>query len=322
MSQPKFPTARHAAAALRRMTMAEARTLLAIKSAGNLSRAAIELGVSQPALSQHIRELESKLDVALFLRHRRGLDPTPYGLVLLRLAAAMYTDLSIAAEELVMAASEAVRPIRVGSMALTSGGLLAVALGRFASEQSNPATVLVEGPREMLIEDLRHNRIDVFVGRLADDAATTTGLVSETLFQDGVVVIAAARHPLGKRTRLAMKALLSYGWVLPAEHTSFREQIAGSMRQAGLTLPSARIASYSMLAIPAIVGTSDLLGLLPTSLFASGTLSGSVQGLPVNADWIPAPVGFVVRHPAQVERLEGLLKTLRAVAASARGAIS
>jgi DNA-binding transcriptional LysR family regulator len=319
MTEPGFSSVQDAAAALRRLTMTELRALLAVKSAGNLSRAALSLGVTQPAMSQHIREVEDKLGVPLFVRHRRGLDPTVFGTVLLRLADALRADLGIAAEGLVRAAREHRRPLRIGSMPVTSGGLLAVALGRHAAEPDRPHVVLMEGPREQMLEHLAHQRIDAFVGRLPRQLEVA-GLHAETLLLDGAVVIASARHPLARRARVSMQTLQGYPWIVPAEDTSFHEQIAESMRTQGLALPAARITSYSMISFPAIVSTSELLGFLPTSLFASGTLSGALQRLQVDMQWVPSPVGVILREePAPSPELRRLLEILRSVAASARG---
>jgi DNA-binding transcriptional LysR family regulator len=301
--------------------MSEMRSLLAIKSAGSLTRAAVELGVSQPALSQQLREIEEKLGAVLFIRHRRGLEPTVFGAVMLRLAAALGVDIHIAAEELALASRQDDVPIRIGSMAVTSAGLLAVALGRLAQQPHRTDVVLMEGSREVLLEHLRHRRIDLFVGRLpADDSVRD--LVSETLFLDGAVVIAANRHPLRRRTRLTLAQLQAHGWILPAEDTSFFQQIDQSMRAAGLTVPAARIHSYSMLAIPAVVNTSEMLAFLPTSMFAAGTMSAGLQRLDVDLDWIASPVGVLMhRDQATADRLSGLLGLLRSVAASARNAM-
>ena len=313
-------TSQRASQLLRRVTMAELRALLAIKSAGNLTRAALEIGVSQPALSQQLREVESKLGMPLFVRHRRGLDATPSGNVMLRLAAALGVDLHIAAEELVLTARDDGLPIRIGSMAVTSAGLLAVALGRFALQSPLANVVVVEGPREVLIEHLRHRRIDMFIGRLPDDG-TLGDLDSETLLLDGAVAVASSRHPMARRTRLKIEQLQPFGWILPADHTTFFQQIAQSMRAAGLALPQARIQSYSMLAIPAVVATSEMVGFLPTSMFASGAMSAGLQRLPLNFDWIASPLGVLTQRDQQIrDRLQSLLGILRSVAASARGA--
>jgi len=310
---------RAAAALLRRLTMAELRALAAVKASGTLSAAANVLGVTQPTLSQHLREMESKLEVRLFDRHRRGVDPTPAGSVMLRLAAALQADFAQAAEEFSIAVRADLRPIRIGSMPVATGGLLAQALGQFASAESNvtPA-VLIEGPREHLIEQLRHGRIDLFVGRLPDEAESA-GLLRELLFLDTAVVIASPRHALATRRRVEPHQLLQHRWIIPGEDTTFYQQISQTLRNAGCPTPQGIVQSYSMHAMPAIVASSSLLGFLPTSLFAAGTMSGSLRRVPVELSWVPAPVGVLMRPEAgEDERLQPLLRTLRAVAGSAR----
>lgn len=307
---------------LRRLTMAELRALAAIKAAGTLSGAAEALGVTQPSLSQHVREIEGKLGATLFDRHRRGVDPTRVGAVLLRLAEAMRFDFAHAAEEFSIALRADARPIRIGSMPLTSAGLLAVALGRFASGATDPVpSVIFEGARETLLESLRHDRIDVFVGRLPDEEACA-GLQREVLFLDTAVVIGSARHRLANRASVKLDMLDDYGWVISAEETAFHQQIAQALRRAGREMPAARVHSHSMLAIPAIVASSELLGFMPASLFASGTISQSLRQIAVDLEWVPAPVGVLIKPEiSRDERLQPFLRTLRSVAASARVAV-
>ena len=304
---------------LRRLTMTELRALGAVKSAGNLTSAARALDVTQPTLSQHLRAIEEKLELKLFDRHRRGIDPTPAGAAMLRLASAMQLDLARAAEELSIAARTDMRPIRIGSMPITSGGLLAVTLGQFASRPTHQSPcVVIEGPREVLMEHLRHNRIDLFVGRLPDEAECM-GFDRELLFLDTVVVIGSAKHALADRRRVGLPSLDRYRWVLPAEETSFFKQIDQTLRSTGHAVPAGMVQSYSMHAIPAIVACSDLLGFLPRSLFAAGTMTHTLQRINVDLQWLPAPVGMLVRpEDSKDERLGALLRTLRAVAASAR----
>lgn len=315
--------AQAAAGALRRLTMTEIRALAAVKAAGTLSGGARLLGVSQPTLSAQVRGIEEKLGAALFSRHRRGVDTTPAGQVMLRLAAALQADMAWAAEELAAAARDTQRPIRVGSMALTSGGLVAVALGRLATATGAPPTVLVEGPRDALLEHLRHGRVDLFVGRLPPPEQSED-LYREVLFQDSVVVIASARHPLARRSSgVTMRQLASQPWILPGEDTAFREQLEESFRRAGLQLPRARVSTYSMLAIPAIVSASSLVGFLPASLYGAGTVSGGLRHLDVPLHWSASAVGILMQpKDSDAEHLRGLLGILRGVAASARMAIA
>ena len=52
------------------------RIFYAVARAGNISRAAKELFISQPAISKSISKLEESLDMALFIRNSRGVDVT------------------------------------------------------------------------------------------------------------------------------------------------------------------------------------------------------------------------------------------------------
>jgi len=316
---PDVPTA---VAALRTLTMTEIHALAAIKAVGTLSAGAKRLSIAQPTMSEHIRRIERKLGVTLFSRHRRGVDVTPSGMVLLRLAAAWQTDMTWAAEELLAAAQDAQRPIRVGSMALTAGGFAALALGRLATLPNAPATVLIEGTRDVLLEHLRRARIDLFIGRLPEDAHTTD-LIREVLFLDSAVIIASTHHPLARKPKVSIRQLTSQAWVLPGDDTSFREQLDWAFRQSPWQLPRPRISVYSMLAIPAIVATSNLIGFLPASFYGAGTLSSGLQHLDVPLNRMASTVGILMRKDADVaQHLQGLLDILRNVAASARNALA
>jgi len=83
------------------------RSFLAVVEAGSLSRAARDLGLSQPTLGRQIAELEGTLGVALFARHPRGLRTTEAGQALVAPARAMR---DAAAEAALAAAGRAAAP--------------------------------------------------------------------------------------------------------------------------------------------------------------------------------------------------------------------
>src|ERR1700752_4867762 len=55
------------------------RHFLTIAECGSLTRAAEQLGLAQPALSQSIKKMETELGVRLFVRSQRGATLTPAG---------------------------------------------------------------------------------------------------------------------------------------------------------------------------------------------------------------------------------------------------
>ena len=62
-------------------------------------RAAEAAGMSQPAASKLLRELEEALGVELFARHARGVEPTAYGEIVVRHAHSVLSEMRAAQEE-------------------------------------------------------------------------------------------------------------------------------------------------------------------------------------------------------------------------------
>lgn len=71
-----------------------------VAKAGNISKAAKELYISQPAISKAIGKLEESLGTRLFLRNSRGVQLTPEGNVLFQHVAAAFDSLSRGEKEL------------------------------------------------------------------------------------------------------------------------------------------------------------------------------------------------------------------------------
>jgi len=67
----------------RRLRLRDLHVFFAVVETGSLAKAAAQLNVSQPAVSQLIADMEHVLDVKLFDRSSRGVTPTAYGHVLL-----------------------------------------------------------------------------------------------------------------------------------------------------------------------------------------------------------------------------------------------
>ena len=66
------------------LDIAHLRDFIAVVDAGSLTRAATTLGVSQPALSQRMTQVERELGTRLLERGPRGIEPTEAGRALYR----------------------------------------------------------------------------------------------------------------------------------------------------------------------------------------------------------------------------------------------
>lgn len=80
--------------------LSQYRIFYAVASAGNISRAAKELYISQPAISKSISKLEDNLNTTLFTRNSRGVQLTEEGKVLFEHTKAAFLQLSAGEQEL------------------------------------------------------------------------------------------------------------------------------------------------------------------------------------------------------------------------------
>lgn len=223
---------------------------------GHLGRAADQVGRSQPALTKCIQRLEQVIGSPLFERAGRGIRLTPVGEVLL------------ARCRLLRAASdEVVREVR--DFAQGSAGQVILGSGPMAAEHLVPQlcrAVLADAPRVRmdvvvgpsweLRSQLRQGKLDLLVGLAVD---SDPELVSHPLVEDVVVVAADPSHPVFERTRIAMPALLQYGWALPSANIPSRQWLDLAFSARGLPAPDVKLESGSIALLPRMVERTHLL---------------------------------------------------------------
>ena len=82
-----------------RLKLRELRILLAVVKAGSMAKAATDLAISQPNVSKAIADLEHSFSVRLLDRSSRGIEPTTYGLAVIKRATAMFDELRQSVKE-------------------------------------------------------------------------------------------------------------------------------------------------------------------------------------------------------------------------------
>jgi DNA-binding transcriptional LysR family regulator len=187
--------------------MAELRQLryfVAVGERGSFSRAALDLHLSQPALSEAVRRLEREIGADLLARSSRGAALTPAGAALLPEAREVLARADAALETARRAARGQAGLLRVGFAAAGAGRLSTLARARFAARHPD---VRVE-PRSFEwggeVEGLRDGHCDVaFVWLPAD----TTGLHAEIVAEEPRYAGLAAGHRLASRRGLSIADL-------------------------------------------------------------------------------------------------------------------
>lgn len=200
-----------------------------IADVGSLSRAAVRLGVSQPALSRQVRNLEGELRTELFYRHGRGVALTDAGRRLHEVSAEVLQKLANAKEDLLVRRQAVAGAITLGlppSVAATLGAPLAA---HFARLYPDAQMRIRESFSGVLAEWVESGRLDLAV--LYDARRGPTMLVTPLLLEDLFLI----EHPAAAGTGPALLAeLKSIVLILPGPENGLRRVFDAACRKVRL----------------------------------------------------------------------------------------
>jgi DNA-binding transcriptional LysR family regulator len=125
---------------MRGSEFAELKAFVAVVERGSFARAADHLGISRSALSQVIRQLESRLGVRLLNRTTRSVAPTESGRRLHERIAPMFLEMDDAVAQAVDATSRTAGTLRINTLSMAAKKIIAPRLGSF--HKSHPEVVL------------------------------------------------------------------------------------------------------------------------------------------------------------------------------------
>src|SRR5881275_2916278 len=170
------------------------RYFVAIGETRNLSRAATQLHVAQPALSRQIRDLERELGVELLERHPKGVTPTPAGEALIHGAPRILANTAIALERAEATAAGRRGRVVIGALrAFFALGLPSAVQEELRRDHPEIALVLQDLDQPELFEQLHAGDIDLGLGAVRAGGLRSPLMIVEGSIQDAHMAVAAGR---------------------------------------------------------------------------------------------------------------------------------
>ena len=105
----------------RRLKLRELRILLTVAKTGSMAKGAAELAISQPNVSKAIADLEQAFGARLLDRSARGVEPTTYGLAVIKRGVAVFDELRHAVDDVAFLADPTSGELRLGCSDWTAG---------------------------------------------------------------------------------------------------------------------------------------------------------------------------------------------------------
>lgn len=236
--------------------------LIALDDYRNIHRAAEELHMTQPAASKQIKDLEEMLDVRLFERLPRGMEPTIYGETMIRHARMALTSLALAHDDLVALKAGLSGQVEVGVIMSPAMALLPRAIARI-KEQAPLLRIGVHlEPSNVLLDKLQRGTLDFMIGRILEKE-DSSGLVYEELTEEPACAVVRPGHALLEAKELRLEDIADQPWILPPPGSILRHRFDMMFRRAGLQPPVNVVDTTALLLITTLLQQTDSLHVMP-----------------------------------------------------------
>jgi DNA-binding transcriptional LysR family regulator len=236
--------------------------LIALDDYRNIHRAADELHMTQPAASKQVKDLEEMLDVKLFERLPRGMEPTIYGETMIRHARMALTSLALAHDDIVTLKAGLTGQVEVGVIMTPAMALLPRAIARVKEEAPLLRIGVQLDTSNVLLDKLQHGMLDFMIGRIME-TSDTSGLIYEELTEEPACAVVRPGHPLLDNRALALADIAPLPWILPPHGSILRYRFDMMFRRAGLAPPSNVVDTTALLMITALLQQTDSLHVMP-----------------------------------------------------------
>ncbi|SNS83308.1 transcriptional regulator, LysR family [Sphingomonas laterariae] len=251
--------------------MLEARDLLNIARVaqyGSIQRAAISLGLTQPALSKAIARLEDELQLTLFDRHGRGATLTEAGRLALERGKPILLALADLGDTLGQMRGLEYGSITIGIGPLVREAYLGTVLRDFVSRFPHIRVAIRVGAPSSLVRLVQGGEVDfaVVAWSPADD---DPDLDVSILGEEEIAVAMRPGHPLATRAEVAAQDISAFPLIAPFTPSQIAAPFIAALRKRGTTPFKLAVVCDDFRAALPLVTTSDHIFLATRSSLAT-----------------------------------------------------
>jgi DNA-binding transcriptional LysR family regulator len=263
---------------------------------GSMAKAAAQLGVSHPTVSEVIAGLEHTFGVSLFERGPHGVELTAFGDALLQRSVAAFDELKQGARDIEFLTDSTSGEVRIGCAESLSASILPSILEQFSQwypRVSLSVDAVVTGSPE--IPRLRDRSLDLVLARMRPLAELNFAddLSVEILFDEELVVVAGQQSPWARRRKLDLADLVDAPWLLTSSDNWNYVMVAEAFRARGLEMPAIVLKTLSIHLRANLLAGGRFITALPRSVLRLYAQPLALKILPVELPRRSWPVAIV-----------------------------
>ena len=254
-------------------------TFLKVAEYLNFTKAADSLCMTQPAVSQQIKQLETEVGAKLFIRNKSGLILTHNGEIVLKYARrqkALFEKMMFE----IQSAEKSVGPMRVGITHTSESNVTASALAKFSIENEGTRIIITSDSIKYLYDKLENYELDIAI---VDGAENNPKFSSMLLGTDYLMCVMSPENPLSSRSVVTIGDLKSRKMILRTAESATRKLFEDT-----LAANNEDMASFDIiLEVDNIATIKDLVrkdlgvSILPRSACMDEMKKGKIVALPI-----------------------------------------
>ena len=254
-------------------------TLLKVYETGNYTRAAEQLALTQPAVSQHIKQIEKELGITLFVRSGGKIRPTPEGELVIQYAervVSLYDNL----QQALVDRKRNVSRLRVGVTHTSESNIVTEVLAKYAEQNDNVSITIQTDTINNLYAMLKTYKIDIAI---VEGAVTDPSISAIKLDTDYLVCAVSNENPLAKKSTVTLEELKQERMILRLPNSGTRNLFRAHLASRNISIDDFNVT----LEVDNIATIKDLIrrnygvSILPRSACLDELKKGKMTVLPV-----------------------------------------
>lgn len=247
-----------------RIKLRDLRVLIAIADSGSMAKAAAKLGISHPAISKTISDIEATLGVRLLDRGSQGTELTAHGEVLRRCGINIFDEMQQGLRSLDHLSDPNSGEVRLGCTDIILNSLVPPIVRSFAREYPGvQLDVKLANPGEHQVQQLRERQIDLLITRAT---APQDDFNYEALFEEPFVFVVGNKSSFGRNRRTTLKDIIDCKWVLPPYDSAPGALVAAVFEANRLSPPRPAVKTIAIQLTVSLIASGEFVGILPRSV--------------------------------------------------------
>jgi len=284
----------------RRLRFRDLHVFFTVVRHGSMAKAAVQLGVSAPTVSEVIADLERALGVRLLERGPKGAEPTLYGRAFLKRGMAAFDELKQGIRDIEFLSDPAVGEVRIGCDESIAAATLPLIIERFTRQYPGVVLNVEDIDLRNYPPNVRELGFDLVLTRIrgpGDESDPFNDLDVEVLFDDRLVVAAGAQSRWARRRHIDIADLVDEPWILSGPNTWNYRVVAEAFHARGVNMPRVCVKTLSVHLRANLLAGGPFIAAFPRSVLDLYSRRFALKALPVDLPMHPWPVVVLtVKH--------------------------